>query len=114
MITLYGIRNCDTVRKARRWLDARGVEYRFHDLRADGTDPERFRAWLAEVGEDRLINRRGTTWRKLREAERAALDGEGLVRLMVAYPAIIKRPVLDLGGRREVGFSEDAYGRLFS
>ncbi|MDD3447758.1 MAG: ArsC family reductase [Gammaproteobacteria bacterium] len=113
MITLYGIRNCDTVRKARRWLEARGVEYRFHDFRADGTDPERFRAWLAEVGEDRLINRRGSSWRKIPEAERTALDGEGLVRLMVAHPAIVKRPVLDLGDRREVGFSEDAYGRLF-
>jgi Spx/MgsR family transcriptional regulator len=113
MITLYGIRNCDTVRKARRWLDARGVEYRFHDFRADGTDPERFRAWLAEVGEDRLINRRGPSWRRIPEAKRTGLDAAGLVRLMAANPTIIKRPVLDLGERREVGFSEDAYGRLF-
>lgn len=113
MITLYGIRNCDTVRKARRWLDARGIEYRFHDFRADGTDPERLLAWLAEVGEDRLINRRGPSWRKIPEAERTGLDAAGLVRLMASNPTIIKRPVLDLGERREVGFSADVYGGLF-
>jgi len=114
MITLYGIKNCDTVKKARRWLDDHGVEHRFHDFRVDGLAAEQVRGWLAEVGDATLINRRGPSWRKIPESEREDAGSEQLVALMVAHPTIIKRPVLDLGDRRVVGYSDAGYKELFS
>jgi arsenate reductase len=114
MITVYGIKNCDTVKKARRWLDERGVAYRFHDLRADGLDETTLRAWCGTVGWEMLLNRRGTTWRKLPEAEKEAVDERGAVALMLAQPALIKRPVLTKGKTVLVGFDVGAYTALVS
>ena len=114
MAILYGIKNCDTVRKARRWLDAQGVDYRFHDLRADSLDPAELNRWVARVGWEALVNRRGTTWRQLPEAERADLDGDKAVALMLAHPTLIKRPVLVSGDDVAVGFSEADYTKRLS
>lgn len=108
-MTLYGIRNCDTVRAARAWLDAHGLDYRFHDHRADGVEAARVAAWIAEHGWEPLVNRRGTTWRALPADARAPLDAARAAALMQAHPALIRRPLLDLGTRTIVGFSADAY-----
>jgi arsenate reductase len=111
MITMYGIRNCDTVKKARAWLDARAIAYDFHDYKTAGVDETRLRAWAAELGWERLLNRAGTTFRKLPEADREGLDERKAVALMLAQPSMIKRPLLDLGDRRLLGFGEDAYDK---
>lgn len=115
MIDLYGIKNCDTVKKARQWLDQHAVEYRFHDFRSDGLSAEQVEGWLHELGADTLINRRGTTWKQLDDDTRAQLDaaGRGAVAAVLAQPALIKRPLLDLGHQRVVGFSADKYRELF-
>lgn len=109
---LYGIKNCDTVRKARRWLDEHSVEYRFHDFRTDGLDLDRLGAWAAELGWESLINRRGTTWRQLPEVQRTDLDESRALALMLEHPALIKRPVLDLGRQRRIGFDAERYASL--
>lgn len=111
---LYGIKNCDTVRKTRRWMDDHGVKYRFHDLRADGIEPERLRAWADELGWEALLNRRGTTWRKLPDERKSDVDLEHAIELMLQQPALIKRPVLDLGTRRLVGFDAEGYADLLN
>ena len=108
--TLYGIRNCDTVKKARAWLDARGVAYDFHDYKTAGIDGGRLTAWTGELGWEKLLNRAGTTFRALPEAEKQGLDAGRAVALMLAQPSMIKRPVLDLGDRRLLGFSDALYG----
>lgn len=109
---LYGIPNCDTIKKARAWLEARGVDYRFHDYKKQGIDEATLRAWCRELSADELINRRGTTWRKLDEAERQDLDADGAVRLMQRHPSLIKRPLLDTGRERIVGFDPARYEAL--
>ena len=103
-LTMYGIRNCDTIKKARAWLEARGIAYEFHDYKLAGIDEPRLRNWAAELGWEKLLNRAGTTFRKLPDADREGLDAERAVALMLAQPSMIKRPVLDLGDRRLVGF----------
>jgi Spx/MgsR family transcriptional regulator len=108
-VTIYGIRNCDTMKKARAWLEAHGVDYRFHDYRAAGIDKDRLESWCRVVGWEALLNRAGTTFRKLPEADRQALDARKAVELMLAQPSLIKRPVLDLGGRLLVGFKPELY-----
>jgi arsenate reductase len=109
MITIYGIRNCDTMKKARAWLEAKGVAYDFHDYKTAGIDEGRLRAWARELGWEKLLNRAGTTFRNLLEADKAALDEEKAIALMLANPSMIKRPVLDLGDRRIVGFRAEEY-----
>lgn len=104
MITVYGIPNCDTIKRARSWLDANGIPYCFHDYRKDGVDPLMLNAWVEELGFEVLLNRRGTTWRALPDAAKDGIDAARAVDLMVASPAMIKRPVFDLGTRRVVGF----------
>jgi len=106
---LYGIRNCDTVRKARAWLDGRGIPYAFHDYKTAGIDEARLSAWAAELGWEKLLNRAGTTFRKLPEADKADLDADKAVALMLARPSMIRRPLFDLGGRRLAGFDEAAW-----
>ena len=106
---LYGIRNCDTVRKARAWLDARGLAYDFHDYKIAGIDEPRLRAWAAELGWEKLLNRAGTTFRKLPEGDKVGLDEAKAIALMLAQPSMIKRPLLDLGDRRLPGFDPAAY-----
>jgi arsenate reductase len=108
-LTMYGIRNCDTIRKARAWLEARGIAFGFHDYKLAGIDEPRLRAWTAELGWERLLNRAGTTFRKLPEADKAGLDEDKAVALMLAHPSMIRRPVLDLGGRRLAGFDAEVW-----
>jgi arsenate reductase len=110
MITIYGIKNCDTMKKARDWLDAHGVAYAFHDYKAVGVERARLETWAGQVGWEVLLNRAGTTFRKLPEAARQDLGQDKAVTLMLEQPSMIKRPVLDLGdGRLLVGFKPDAY-----
>lgn len=113
MTTMFGITNCDTVRKARRWLDDRGIEYTFHDFRKDGLTEKLLWQWCNTLGYDTLLNRRGTTWRKLPEDVKNAMDATRAIEVMLENPAIIKRPVLDTDGTLHVGFSEDRYAQLF-
>lgn len=103
-LALYGIPNCDTVRKARRALDAAGVPYQFVDLRKDGIEEDRLRGWVDAVGWETLVNRRGTTWRQLPEDTRASIDRERAIALMLEHPALIKRPVIEDGDRVHVGW----------
>jgi len=111
--TLYGIKACDTVAKARAWLAARGVAYDFHDYKTQGIDAERLGQWVEELGWDKVLNRAGTTFRKLPEADRTDLDAAKAIALMVAQPSMIKRPLLDLGDRRVLGFKPELYEGLF-
>ena len=106
---LYGIRNCDTVKKARAWLDARGAAYDFHDYKIAGIDEPRLRVWAAALGWEKLLNHAGTTFRKLPESEKAGIDEDKAIALMLAQPSMIKRPLLELGDRRLLGFSAEAY-----
>ena len=113
MTIMYGIPNCDTVKKARAWLGERGIEYTFHDFRKDGVNPVWLRAWVAEFGWETLVNRKGTTWRKLPEETRENMDEAIALAVMEEQPSIIKRPLLDMGTRHVVGFSPDSYRQLF-
>jgi arsenate reductase len=112
-VTLYGIKNCDTMKKARAWLDARGVAYAFHDYKASGLAPEVLRGWAESVGWETLLNRAGTTFRKLPEADRVGLDEKKALALMLAQPSMIKRPVLDGGATLVVGFKPETYAARF-
>ena len=108
-ITIYGIKNCDTMKKARAWLDDHGVAYAFHDYKSAGIDKDRLKAWSDEVGWETLLNRAGTTFKKLPDADREGLSEKKALALMLAQPSMIKRPVLDLGRKRVVGFKPDIY-----
>ncbi len=109
--TLYGIKNCDTVKKARAWLKAHNIDYVFHDYKTEGIDRAWLKKWCDEVGWEVLLNRAGTTFRKLTDDDKANLTAAKAIRLMVAQPSMIKRPVLDLGRRRLVGFKPDVYAK---
>jgi arsenate reductase len=108
-ITMFGNKNCDTIRKARTWLDTHGVAYAFHDYKKAGIDAAHLRDWIERAGLDVVLNRAGTTFRKLSETERADLDTEKAITLMMAQPSMIKRPVLDTGDALLVGFKPDRY-----
>ncbi|MGJ5067549.1 ArsC family reductase [Bradyrhizobium oligotrophicum] len=110
-ITIYGIKNCDTMKKARAWLDDHGVAYEFHDYKTAGIDKAKLKAWSDELGWEVLLNRAGTTFKKLPDADKDGLTESRAIALMLAQPSMIKRPVLDLGGRRVVGFKPDLYAR---
>ena len=111
---LYGIPNCTTVKKARAWLDGHGHAAAFHDFKKQGVDAAWLRGVVAQAGWQALLNTRGTTWRKLTDAERdAAGDEVGAIALMVAQPSVIKRPVLERDGRYHVGFAEEQYQAIF-
>ncbi len=112
--TLYGIPHCDTVKKARGWLDAQGVGYVFHDYKKAGIDPATLRGWVERLGWETVLNRAGTTFRKLPEAERADLDADRAVALMLAQPSMIKRPMLVAGEVLEPGFRPERYAAIFS
>ena len=111
-VTIYGIKNCDTMKKARTFLDGRGVAYAFHDYKVAGIDRARLEGWVREVGWEVLLNRSGTTFRKLPEAERDGLTERKAIDLMLAQPSMIKRPVLEAGGKLLVGFKPDQYAAL--
>jgi arsenate reductase len=111
--TLYGIRNCDTMKKAWTWLDQHGVAYDFHDYKKQGIDPATLAAWAGQVGWETLLNRAGTTFRKLPEADKQDLGEAKAIALMAAQPSMIKRPVLETGGAITVGFKPEAYAARF-
>jgi arsenate reductase len=112
-ITIYGISNCDTVKKARAWLDAQGVAYAFHDFKKAGVPADRLAAWSREAGWDKLLNRQGTTWRKLDPALQAGVHDDASARqLMLAQPSVIKRPVVEWGGKTTVGFQPESWQSL--
>lgn len=109
-VTIYGIPNCDTMKKARTWLDSHGVAYAFHDYKKAGVDRALLEAWSKKVGWETLLNRAGTTFRKLPDNDKQGLDEKKAIALMLAQPSLIKRPVLDLGkGRLLVGFKPENY-----
>ena len=112
-LTIYGIKNCDTMKKARAWLDAHGVAYRFHDYKSEGVTRAKLEAWTKEVGWETLLNRAGTTFRKLPEAEREGVTGAKAIALMLDQPSMIKRPVLETGGKLLVGFKPEIYDEAF-
>lgn len=111
---LYGIPNCDTVKKARKWLDAQGVDYRFHDYKKAGADPAKLATWLDAAGVDTVLNRRGTTFRKLSDSDKADIDAAKAARLLEDNPSMIKRPIVEHEGGLLVGFKEDEWSAHFS
>ena len=108
-IQLYGIPNCDTVKKARTWLAAHGLDYTFHDYKKEGADAGKLASWSDAAGWEMLLNKRGTTFRKLDDADKADLDGDKAIALMLQHPSMIRRPVIEHDGGVLVGFSEEAW-----
>lgn len=106
---LYGIKNCDTVKKARKWLDEQGVDHQFHDFKKDGLDDDLLSKWESAVGWESLLNRRGTTWRKLPEEVRDTISAQSAHAIMLENPSIIKRPVVENGNEVRVGFNADEW-----
>ena len=104
MITLYGIKNCDTVKKARKWLEQKRIDYQFHDFREDGISAKQVKQWIAELGWEGLINKRSTSWKTLGESQKVILDDHNAVELILATPTLIKRPLLDTGTAIYLGF----------
>lgn len=109
MITLYGIKNCDTVKKARRWLDDNQISYHFHDFRTDGLTETQIQHWLQSIPLDTLLNKRSTSWRQLTEQQKSLTERDALIALMLEIPTLIKRPVLAKPQHVLVGFSADTY-----
>jgi arsenate reductase len=111
--TIYGIKNCDTMKKARAWLDEHRIAYAFHDYKAQGIDRARLDQWIARVGWEGLLNRAGTTFRKLPDADKEGITQQKAVALMLAQPSVIKRPVLETGRETIVGFKPEVYEKAF-
>ena len=114
MITIYGIKNCDTMKKARAWLDARKIDYRFHDYRSAGIEKAKLEYWMSQLGWETLLNRAGTTFRKLPDADRLDLTEKKAVTLMLAQPSMIKRPVLEKDGNITAGFRPEQYEKMLA
>tara|TARA_R110001592_G_scaffold363323_1_gene683974 strand:- start:70750 stop:71106 length:357 start_codon:yes stop_codon:yes gene_type:complete len=114
VITLYGIKNCDTVKKARKWLDTHGIEYQFHDFREDGLDREAVVGWLDELGWETLVNKRSTSWKALDAASRESMNDGTALLAIIDQPTLIKRPLLDTGHERHTGFSTANYQKIFN
>ena len=112
-ITLYGIKNCDTVKKARDWLATQKIDYRFHDFRVDGLTESQVKEWINTLGLDTLVNKRSTTWKELDEATKSGFDTQTAVAVIVNNPTLIKRPLLDTGKQQQVGFKAADYARVF-
>jgi arsenate reductase len=113
MTTLYGIKNCDTIKKARRWLEENEVEYCFHDVRTDGITRSDLQSWMKTLDWEKLLNRRGTSWRKLPGSVRDNISKSSAIDIMLENPAIIKRPVLTHNNKLYLGFSTDSYQSIF-
>lgn len=109
---MYGIKNCDTVKKARTWLDTNGIDYQFHDYRADGLTPERLQQFAAELGWNAMLNRSSTSWRQLGPDQQGDLTEANALQLMLKIPTLIKRPILDTGSKLLLGFKSDTYQSL--
>lgn len=114
MITLYGIKNCDTVKKARAWLEHNNVDYHFHDFRADGLDEPLVKKWIAEIGLETLVNKRSTTWKELNDSIKDNFNADTAVAVIVENPTLIKRPLLDTGTQGYVGFKDAEYSKIFN
>ncbi|WP_288429939.1 ArsC family reductase [uncultured Agrobacterium sp.] len=112
--TIYGIKNCDTMKKARTWLESNGIGNSFHDYKASGIDRQHLEAWCDAAGWETVLNRAGTTFKKLGEAQKSDLDREKAIELMLEQPSMIKRPVLEAEGKITVGFKPDTYAALFN
>jgi Spx/MgsR family transcriptional regulator len=112
-VTIYGIKNCDTMKKARGWLDKRGIDYEFHDYKVSGIDKDKLAGWSKKVGWEILLNKAGTTFRKLPEKDKADLTEKRALVLMADQPSMIKRPVIESGGKLLVGFKPDQYDEFF-
>lgn len=113
MTMIYGIKNCDTVKKARTWLTSHKIDYQFHDFRTDGLNEAQVKTWLSALGLETLINKRSTTWKALDDAAKANLNEQSAVALLVAHPTLIKRPLLVTGKTTRVGFNAKDYQTLF-
>lgn len=113
-VTLYGIRNCDTMKKARTWLESHGIDYHFHDYKTEGASVAALEDWSDKAGWETLLNRAGTTFRKLPDADKQGIDRDKAIRLMVAQPSLIKRPVLEKDGVILVGFHVEIYEASFA
>jgi arsenate reductase len=113
-VTIHGIKNCETMKKARAWLEAHGIEHRFHDYKTAGLDPALLDSWVKALGWEALLNRAGMTWRKLPEADKEGVDEARAIALMLRQPGMVKRPVLDVDGRLLVGFKPEAYAAALS
>ncbi|MBP1841768.1 Spx/MgsR family transcriptional regulator [Rhizobium petrolearium] len=113
-ITIYGIKNCDTMKKARAWLDRKGIAYAFHDYKVEGIDHAHLDRWVDRAGWETVLNRAGTTFKKLDDADKAGLDREKAIGLMLAQPSMIKRPVLEADGQLVVGFKPEVYEEAFA
>jgi arsenate reductase len=111
---LYGISNCDTVKKAKNWLETNNIDYRFHDFRKQGLEPETIKDWLSQISWDKLLNKRSTTWRNLDPEVQQSVNAETVVQLLVANPTLIKRPVLAVNGIINIGFNTDTYRGIFN
>jgi Spx/MgsR family transcriptional regulator len=109
---MYGIPNCDTIKKARKWLEAHQIEYRFHDYRKEGLEKNQLEAWADELGWEVLLNKRGTTWRQQPDEVKNTINEASAIELMLQHPAMIKRPLLDTGSERKVGFKDTEYSNL--
>lgn len=114
MLTIYGIKACDTMKKARTWLTDNGQQAAFHDYKSQGIDQQHLNQWCNEHGWEKILNRQGTTFRKLTDEQKADLDQEKAIALMLEQPSMIKRPILDLGTRTLVGFKPELYQQAFS
>ncbi|MBK8816418.1 MAG: ArsC family reductase [Methylococcaceae bacterium] len=113
MVVLYGIKNCDTVKKARVWLDANGIDYQFHDYRIDGLTSELLQRFSSELDWSAMLNRSSTSWRQLSQEQQADLTESKALQLMLEIPTLIKRPILDTGSKLMLGFKADTYQALF-
>lgn len=112
MIKVYGIPNCDTMKKARRWLEANGLEYEFHDYKKLGAPEKKLKSWVKQAGWDTVLNKRGTTWRKLDDKVKDNINNNSAINIMLENPSIIKRPVLESGELLLIGFKQDEYKQL--
>lgn len=113
MSIMYGIKNCDTIKKARKWLEAENIDYTFHDYKKEGVDEALFKSWIAELGWDVVINRRGTTWRKLSDEQKENMNDASALEAMLDNPSIIKRPLLVHNGQKTLGFKAEEYTSIF-
>jgi Spx/MgsR family transcriptional regulator len=110
---MYGIKNCDTIKKAKKWLEANNLEFTFHDHRSDGLDQTQLQSWCETLGWEQVLNKRGTTYRQLTDDQKASLNETSAIALLLEYPAMIKRPILDIDGELTLGFKADSYAKLF-
>ena len=114
MVTLFGIKNCDTVQKALKWLEKNGIEHQFHDFRKDGISRDQVSVWLQKLGWQTLVNKRSTSWKQLEPAQREAMDDALAIEAILEQPTLIKRPLLDVGNTVKVGFKAGDYETLFN